>query len=354
MSLLGIQWMELNKSVTLPRFGIRGVVQVPASTAADWYKNQPSMQLIKAGSARSYSTGSGVVVADINSNLDYAHPALIGHLTSGYDFVATRPPGSPFLDQAARFHGPGRRGFMDQADAGFMDQADARLHGPIQPHLSQSDNRLTHTARASAGIIAAIAPGSMIMPLRAFDDDGHTDLFTLAKAIRFAVDHGAQVINLIFGSFTPSLAINKAVQFAEASNVLLVASRRERQNVSTGVSIRLLPEYWLWLRRTFRHKGLFFKLWQSCLCGCAPELTYFRLIRWATTASFRVHPSVRPRLRRRRQLYVPCRTTGVAGFHCRRVCQYRWPKSNLRAAVRNRTHRCPLRCPGRNTGNHHR
>ena len=93
-----------------------------------------------------------------------------------------------------------------------------------------------------AGIIAAIAPGSMIMPLRAFDDDGHTDLFTLAKAIRFAVDHGAQVINLIFGSFTPSLAINKAVQFAEASNVLLVAaagngktSQPEYPSAFTGV-----------------------------------------------------------------------------------------------------------------------
>src|SRR6267378_32352 len=150
MSLLGIQWMELNKSVTLPRFGIRGVVQVPASTAADWYKNQPSMQLIKAGSARSYSTGSGVVVADINSNLDYAHPALVGHLTSGYDFVATRPPGSRFMDQADA-------GFMDQADAGFMD-----LSNPILASLTPS---FTH-GTASAGIIAAIAPGSMIMPLR--------------------------------------------------------------------------------------------------------------------------------------------------------------------------------------------
>ena len=234
MSLLGIQWMELNKSVTLPRFGIRGVVQVPASTAADWYKNQPSMQLIKAGSARSYSTGSGVVVADINSNLDYAHPALVGHLTSGYDFVATRPPGSPFLDQADA-------GFMDQADAGFMDQADAGFMDLSNPILASLTPSYTH-GTASAGIIAAIAPGSMIMPLRAFDDDGHTDLFTLAKAIRFAVDHGAQVINLIFGSFTPSLAINKAVQFAEASNVLLVAaagngktSQPEYPSAFTGV-----------------------------------------------------------------------------------------------------------------------
>src|SRR6266850_2088055 len=109
VSLLGIQWMELNKSVTLPRFGQRGVVQVPGTAAADWYKNQPWMQLIKAGSASQHSTGTGVVVADINSQVDYAHPALAGHLTSGYDFVASNP-GVPAL--------------LDQSDIGFLDQSD--------------------------------------------------------------------------------------------------------------------------------------------------------------------------------------------------------------------------------------
>ena len=63
-STLGIEWMELNIGVTLPRFAQVGRLTVPATIAADWYKDQPSMQLIRAGPASSYSTGQGVVVAD--------------------------------------------------------------------------------------------------------------------------------------------------------------------------------------------------------------------------------------------------------------------------------------------------
>src|SRR6267143_6497180 len=49
--LLGIQWMELNKTVTLPRFVQRQLLTVPGSEAADWYKTQPAMQLINARTA---------------------------------------------------------------------------------------------------------------------------------------------------------------------------------------------------------------------------------------------------------------------------------------------------------------
>src|SRR2546426_7563253 len=31
-----------------------------------------------------------VIVADINSRVDFSHPALQGHLTAGYDFVAAQ------------------------------------------------------------------------------------------------------------------------------------------------------------------------------------------------------------------------------------------------------------------------
>src|SRR5919108_6510405 len=44
-SQLGIQWMELNRTVNLPRFGLNGgIVTVPGPS--DWYRLQPAMQLI--------------------------------------------------------------------------------------------------------------------------------------------------------------------------------------------------------------------------------------------------------------------------------------------------------------------
>src|SRR5438067_4871392 len=100
-SLLGIQWLELNSGVTLPNVGQLGVFQIVSSAAPDWYKYQPSWQHIHAQDALPYSTGRGIVVADINSQVDYSHPALRGHLTGGFDFVSNRQTGSAILNQSS-------------------------------------------------------------------------------------------------------------------------------------------------------------------------------------------------------------------------------------------------------------
>src|SRR5436853_432390 len=89
-SLLGIQSAELNNGVSIPNFALLGLVRFPATPVADWYKNQPSWRLIEADKAQAYSTGTGVIVADINSRVDTSHPALAGHLTGGHDFIASR------------------------------------------------------------------------------------------------------------------------------------------------------------------------------------------------------------------------------------------------------------------------
>jgi hypothetical protein len=231
-STLGIQWYELNQNITLPRFFLRPdasgryVFSVPAGAAADWYKAQPALQLINAAKALPVSTGRGVVVADINSKVDYAHPGLSGHLTSGYDFISSRPVGFASLNQSdAGFLDQSDGGFLDQSDAGFLDQSDAGFLDQSNPASLDGLNPAFSHGSLSAGLIAAIAPDSMIMPLHAFDDDGHSDYFSLAKAIRYAVDHGAQIVNLNFGIpyTSSSFAVQSAVQFAQASNVLLVA-----------------------------------------------------------------------------------------------------------------------------------
>src|SRR6267143_3958158 len=98
-TLLGIQWMELNKTVKLPPYFQRNLLRLQGTAAADWYKHQPAMQLMNADKAAPFSTGRGVVVADINAQVDYAHPALAGHLTSGYDFIASNPGVPVLLDQ---------------------------------------------------------------------------------------------------------------------------------------------------------------------------------------------------------------------------------------------------------------
>jgi subtilisin family serine protease len=220
LSPLGIQWFEVNTSVSIPNIALLSTVTIPGTVAPDWYKGQPAWQLIESQPAQAYSTGTGVVVADINTQVDYSHPALIGHLTSGYDFIASRPSGSTSINQS-------EAGFIDQSEAGFIDQSEAGFidgFGGVLglPDLTQGPAYGHGTL--CAGIIAAIAPGSMIMPLRAFDTNGQSDLFTLAKAIRYAVANGAQVINMSFGAPSSSKALQSAIQYAQMNNAILVAS----------------------------------------------------------------------------------------------------------------------------------
>jgi subtilisin family serine protease len=239
-SLLGIQWMESNNGVTQPGFTPLSRISVPVTVDSDWYKYQPSMLLIRSADALAYSRGRGVVIADINSKVDVAHPALIGHLTSGYDFVVGKPSGSTVLNQSSSsFMDQSSSSFMDQSSSSFMDQFSATLLDQSSSSFMDGTNPAYSHGTLCAGVLAVVAPESMIMPLRVFDDSGSADLFTISKAIRYAVDHGAQVINMSFGTLDNSQAIKSAITYASNRSVVLVASAG-----NNGTSAPQYPAAW--------------------------------------------------------------------------------------------------------------
>src|SRR2546428_7830076 len=47
LQLLGVQWIEQNKLMAQPRFAPVAMLSTPGATAADWYKYEPSMMLIR-------------------------------------------------------------------------------------------------------------------------------------------------------------------------------------------------------------------------------------------------------------------------------------------------------------------
>jgi len=231
--LLGITSVEADKIVTVPARSQMGVLTIGPTTAADWYTAQPELQRIGAGAARSYSRGAGIVIADLNSAVDFAHPALAGHLTGGYDFVGARggyagtlnQASAGFLDQAsAGFLDQASAGFLDQASAGFLDQASAGfLDHSVVAAIDNGNPAYAH-GTLTAGVIAGVAPDSTIMPLRVFDNAGKTDVFSVGKAIRYAVNNGARVINLSFGMSQSYNVIQNSLAFAASRNVVVIAS----------------------------------------------------------------------------------------------------------------------------------
>ncbi len=72
--------------------------------------------------------------------------------------------------------------------------------------------------------VAGVAFRCSIMPVKVMDSDGLSDAFTVSQGILFAVNHGARVINLSFGSPRPSTTLQNAVRTAHQKGVTVVAA----------------------------------------------------------------------------------------------------------------------------------
>ncbi|MFE1319333.1 S8 family serine peptidase [Kitasatospora phosalacinea] len=139
------------------------------------------------------SQGDGVIVAVIDSGVDASHPDLSGQILPGLDLVS---PG-----------GDGR--------------TDTEGHG-----TAMASNIAAHGHGTDAGVMG-LAPKAKILPVRiklergVGDDSDDSDY---GKAIRYAVDNGAKVINMSFvGGGTGSADYRSAINYAIQKDVLLVA-----------------------------------------------------------------------------------------------------------------------------------
>lgn len=181
-------------------------------------------------------TGRGVVVAVIDSGVDYTHPDLASNI-----WVNSREIPNDGIDNDANGFVDDIRGwnFNGNRGLGSNDPMDDNGHG-------------THVAGTIAALrngvgVTGVAPNAKIMPLKVKDptlptfDDYHT---SVAKAIRYAVDNGARVINMSirtlpelgptisFGS-RPVAAIQDALAYAASRNVIAVAAAGNSQEMAS-------------------------------------------------------------------------------------------------------------------------
>ncbi len=81
---------------------------------------------------------------------------------------------------------------------------------------------------------AGLAFGARIMPVKVLDKSGRGNLFDIADGIRWAAEHGAQVINLSLGIDHPSLSVKEAIKYARNEKKVTVVAAAGNSADSLG------------------------------------------------------------------------------------------------------------------------
>ncbi|PNV35422.1 type VII secretion-associated serine protease mycosin [Streptomyces sp. DH-12] len=183
------------------------LVLVPTTTArADGIRDrQWSLEALHTEEAWRTTRGAGVTVAVLDTGVEADHPDLDGNVLEGKDLVGF---GAREGDEAWARHGTAMAGII----AGHG-------HGP-----------------GNGDGVLGVAPEAKILPVRVILEDRDparakarsTRGNALAEGIRWAADHGADVINLSLGddsaSAHPEPGEDEAIQYALRKGVVVVAS----------------------------------------------------------------------------------------------------------------------------------
>jgi len=200
---------------------IHGYVSQPAITIIRLPDTQTAFRVSGAGIVAVIDTGVDPAhpALQIDTGVDPAHPVLQSVLVAGYDFTRNiAGSASELTDVNQSSIGSGASPAMvNQSSAAILDPASVFNFG--QPQYQA----FGHGTMVS-GIIHLVAPTALIMPLKAFNADGTGYLSDVLRAIYFAVQNGASVINMSFSFSTYSSEVAKAAKYAVRHQAICVAS----------------------------------------------------------------------------------------------------------------------------------
>lgn len=178
------------------------VVEPLARVKASFVPNDPLLNdqwhMVRVGATRAwdFTTGRGVTVAVVDTGIaceDY------GPYTKGTDLATTKcVPGWNFVTHNEHAN-------------------DDQGHGT---HVAGTIAQSTNNALGGAGL----AFNARLMPVKVLNESGYGTTADVADGIRWAAEHGANVINLSLGGPRNSRVLQKAIDYARARDVVVVAA----------------------------------------------------------------------------------------------------------------------------------
>lgn len=212
-------------------------VYYPLMTANDpAYSSDWALQKVNAPAAWTISTGNGhTIVADIDTgfalnhedlkNSWYTNPGETGMTTS-----SDRCWTGVTQDKSTNNCDDDNNGYVDDWRGWNFYLGDNNPQaGRIDPSGSPAGHGTETAGLIGAGGnnatgIATINWNTKIMPLQVLSDDGPGYTSDVVAAIYYAVDNGAQVINMSLGGSTFDQSLKDATDYAYAHNVVVVAA----------------------------------------------------------------------------------------------------------------------------------
>ena len=200
----------MRRSVLFIALAVAAALSLAATSAPvddPLWEHQWGPRQVNADDAWATSTGDGVTIAIVDTGVDLDHEDLAANVTSGNTFIDCGDDGC------------GNGDWESGEDGGH----------PHGTHVAGIAAAVTDNATGIAGV----APDATIMPVKVLDQSGSGSFEDIARGIRWAVDNGADVVNLSLGALPGVQAFEitglisdakEAVAYARANGVVVVAA----------------------------------------------------------------------------------------------------------------------------------